>query len=156
MKAIAFWHMTLCSLVEVDRRFRGAYCLHHQCDITYRSADTISTPVWNIDLLERQYTAAYPRRLSTSYSQLWEPEISYSHIIYCYGRGWYHTTRTATTTVLLCFPIWLPIIPDSSSRALWQEQAETPSSNVGETWWEMSQNFAYKPLFYIVGIFHMP
>jgi hypothetical protein len=27
MKMVAFWGMVLCSLVEVDRRFRGAYCV---------------------------------------------------------------------------------------------------------------------------------
>jgi hypothetical protein len=27
---IAFWDVSPCSLVEVDRRFIGAYCLHHQ------------------------------------------------------------------------------------------------------------------------------
>jgi hypothetical protein len=26
----AFWNIVPCSLVEVDRRFRGAYCFHHQ------------------------------------------------------------------------------------------------------------------------------
>jgi hypothetical protein len=26
---IAFWDIASCSLVEVDRRFRDAYCLHH-------------------------------------------------------------------------------------------------------------------------------
>jgi hypothetical protein len=25
-----FWDVSSCSYVEVDRRFRGAYCLHHQ------------------------------------------------------------------------------------------------------------------------------
>jgi hypothetical protein len=32
MKMRAFWDVTPCSLVGVDRRFRGAYCLHHQGD----------------------------------------------------------------------------------------------------------------------------
>jgi hypothetical protein len=27
MKVTAFWHMAPCRIVEVDRRFRGAYCL---------------------------------------------------------------------------------------------------------------------------------
>jgi hypothetical protein len=27
-----FWVVALCSLVEFDRRFRGAYCLHHRPD----------------------------------------------------------------------------------------------------------------------------
>jgi hypothetical protein len=28
MKIIAFWDIAPCSLVEIDRRFRGVYCLH--------------------------------------------------------------------------------------------------------------------------------
>jgi hypothetical protein len=30
LKMLAFWHIVPCSLVEVDLRFRGAYCLKHQ------------------------------------------------------------------------------------------------------------------------------
>jgi hypothetical protein len=30
MKVRAFWNRASCSLVEVDRSFRGMYCLHHQ------------------------------------------------------------------------------------------------------------------------------
>jgi hypothetical protein len=30
MNIRAVWDIALCSLVEVDRRFGGAYCLHHQ------------------------------------------------------------------------------------------------------------------------------
>jgi hypothetical protein len=30
MKIRAFWDIAQCSLVVVDRRFRGAYCLHEQ------------------------------------------------------------------------------------------------------------------------------
>jgi hypothetical protein len=29
---IAIWDTVLCSLVEADRRLRGAYCLYHQGD----------------------------------------------------------------------------------------------------------------------------
>jgi len=29
MKVTACWDIALCSLVDVDRFFRGAYCLHH-------------------------------------------------------------------------------------------------------------------------------
>jgi hypothetical protein len=32
MKSIVLWDITSCSLVEVDLRFRGAYCLHFQGD----------------------------------------------------------------------------------------------------------------------------
>jgi hypothetical protein len=35
MKMTVFWDVALCSLVEIDRRFRGAYCLHHQDDRHY-------------------------------------------------------------------------------------------------------------------------
>jgi hypothetical protein len=34
LKMTAFWEIAPCSLVEVDRRFRGAYCLHHQGDVS--------------------------------------------------------------------------------------------------------------------------
>jgi hypothetical protein len=30
MKLFAFWNVEPCSLAEFDRRFRDAYCLHHQ------------------------------------------------------------------------------------------------------------------------------
>jgi hypothetical protein len=29
IKMRAFWDIVVCSLVGIDRRFRGAYCLHH-------------------------------------------------------------------------------------------------------------------------------
>jgi hypothetical protein len=32
MKMTAFLDIAPCTLVEVDRRFRGAYCLHYQVD----------------------------------------------------------------------------------------------------------------------------
>jgi hypothetical protein len=30
MKMVIFWDVAACSLVDIDRRFRGAYCLHHR------------------------------------------------------------------------------------------------------------------------------
>jgi hypothetical protein len=30
VKMTVFWNVAPCNLVEIDRRFRGAYCLHHQ------------------------------------------------------------------------------------------------------------------------------
>jgi hypothetical protein len=33
MKMTAFWDVAPCSL-EVDRRFRGAYCLHRHCAVS--------------------------------------------------------------------------------------------------------------------------
>jgi hypothetical protein len=32
MKITIFWDVAPCSLVEVYRRFRGAFCLHYQGD----------------------------------------------------------------------------------------------------------------------------
>jgi hypothetical protein len=29
MKMAVFWDVAPCGLVDIDRRFRGAYCLHH-------------------------------------------------------------------------------------------------------------------------------
>jgi hypothetical protein len=34
LKVRAFWDIGPCGLVEVGRRFRNAYCLHHQGDLT--------------------------------------------------------------------------------------------------------------------------
>jgi hypothetical protein len=70
MKTTAFWDIAPCSLVEVDRRFRGAYCLLHHGD-----EDGGSTHLWNVDLLQRDYKALYPRRLSSSCLPPWEPDI---------------------------------------------------------------------------------
>jgi hypothetical protein len=39
--------------------------------------------------------------------------------------------RTATISDLLCMPIWVLIITDLSTRALWQLPAKTTSSEAG-------------------------
>jgi hypothetical protein len=51
MKMTAFYNITLCSLAEVDRRFRRAYCLHQQ------SSDGGRKHIWNVGLFKRDYTA---------------------------------------------------------------------------------------------------
>jgi hypothetical protein len=55
LKITAFWNIAPCSLVEVYRRFRRTYCLHHR---DYES-------LWNVGILQRDYAAVYPRMLST-------------------------------------------------------------------------------------------
>lgn len=41
MQMADFWIVASCSLVEVNRRFRGASCFHHQDDhSTLRSTDS--------------------------------------------------------------------------------------------------------------------
>jgi hypothetical protein len=51
VKMTAFWDIALCSLVEVDRCFIGAYYLYYQG--------------YYLSRLVRDYTALYPRRLSS-------------------------------------------------------------------------------------------
>jgi hypothetical protein len=62
-----------------------------------------------------------------------------------------------TISHLLRIPIWFLIIPDSSTRTLWQLLAEIPGSEAGETWQEMAMNFAYEAsLFISLGFFNKP
>jgi len=54
---VVFWDRLPCKMI-VDRRFRGAYCLHHHPD------DGRNTHLWNVGLFLRDYTVQHPRRLS--------------------------------------------------------------------------------------------
>jgi hypothetical protein len=36
LKMAVFWDAALCSLIEINRHFRGAYCLHRQGDLRVR------------------------------------------------------------------------------------------------------------------------
>jgi hypothetical protein len=40
-----FWHVTPCSLIDIGRRFRGAYCLHHQDDEMMETVSSSETSV---------------------------------------------------------------------------------------------------------------
>jgi hypothetical protein len=41
-----FWDVAPCSLVETDRRFRGAYCLYHQGDANrLHGAESLKTAI---------------------------------------------------------------------------------------------------------------
>jgi hypothetical protein len=40
MKMTVFWNVAPCSLVEIDRRFRGAYYLHHQGALIMEAVNT--------------------------------------------------------------------------------------------------------------------
>jgi hypothetical protein len=59
---IVFWNTAPCSLVGVDRRFRGAYFIHHQGD---DPDDGGSTHLSYVGLLHPDYIALHPRRLSS-------------------------------------------------------------------------------------------
>jgi hypothetical protein len=52
-----FYGVALCSFVETDHSFAGAYCLHHR-------PDGDSKHLWNVGLL-RDYTGLHPRKLSS-------------------------------------------------------------------------------------------
>jgi hypothetical protein len=62
LKMTAFRDIQPCTLVDVDPRFGGAYYLHHRPD------DGGSMNLWNFGVLQRDYTALYPSKLSYSYS----------------------------------------------------------------------------------------
>jgi hypothetical protein len=64
MKVTAFMGTAQCSLVEVHRRFIGAYCLHNQhC----YHPDGESKHLRNVDELIRDYSDQYPRSVSSSF-----------------------------------------------------------------------------------------
>jgi hypothetical protein len=65
---------------SIDRRFSGTYCLHHQGDQNPDNGG--STHLWNVGLLQPDYTALNTIRLSCSYSSPWEPEISQWKVTY--------------------------------------------------------------------------
>jgi hypothetical protein len=67
-KMAVFWRDEPCSLVEIYRRFRGAYCLHHQGD-EYRSKH-----LWNVGQFLLDNTAHHARIQPSSYSPPWESE----------------------------------------------------------------------------------
>jgi hypothetical protein len=58
---------------------------------------------------------------------------------YCYGAV-SHKASHALRPSLIC----VIIIPLSPTKSLWQLPEETPSSEVGETWREMTENFVYE------------
>jgi hypothetical protein len=60
MKMRAFWDMGPYRLVEIDWRFKCAYCLHRD-----RPDDGGSTHIWNVSLHLRDYKAPFPRRVSS-------------------------------------------------------------------------------------------
>jgi hypothetical protein len=45
LQMIAFWDIVECCLVDVDRRFRGDYCLHNQGDIAVMMQEVSILPL---------------------------------------------------------------------------------------------------------------
>jgi hypothetical protein len=83
-----FWDVTPCSLIEIDRRFRGACYLHHQGYIVARFLPN--------------YAAQHSRRRQYSYSPPWEPEISrMGKHISPYMTGWNQRIYKASYGLIL-------------------------------------------------------
>jgi hypothetical protein len=73
------WNQNTCTLaifsvvcrvgvVVIDGRFGGSYCLHHLGDKNRGHPDYEgSTHLWNVGLLQWDYTALYSRRLSVNW-----------------------------------------------------------------------------------------
>jgi hypothetical protein len=72
------------TFLDIVSCYHGVY-RHFRCVLPPSSGhhpiDGGSTYLWNVGLL-RDYTALYPRKLSSSYSLPWELEISHGIIIY--------------------------------------------------------------------------
>jgi hypothetical protein len=73
MKFRVFWDVAPCSKVDVDRRFRGAHCLHHQ-GVLMMEVALISETSANINLTTRRYIPEDSKLLSLSCSQEPYPE----------------------------------------------------------------------------------
>jgi hypothetical protein len=54
MKFRVFWDVAPCSHIELDRRFRGAYCLHHQGGDRIEAVRTPETSV-HFNMTTRRY-----------------------------------------------------------------------------------------------------
>jgi hypothetical protein len=81
-----------CSLVKIDRCFRGAYCLHHQ---DYGEG---SNHLWNVGQFLRDYMTKHPGKQPSSYSPSWEPEISLSDqtfVCIYHALRWYRASNPA-------------------------------------------------------------
>jgi hypothetical protein len=50
MKFKVFWDVLPCSQIDVDRRFRGAYCLHHQGDLIALMMKAVRTSEMSVNI----------------------------------------------------------------------------------------------------------
>jgi hypothetical protein len=58
-----FWDIPPCSLIEVDRRFRSAYCLHHQGDdLIALKMEAVSTPETSVNFYQTMNWKEYGRK----------------------------------------------------------------------------------------------
>jgi hypothetical protein len=81
-----FGSRTGCAAVSSQQNFLTVWwkfhlVLHFQqtfrARLIHRPEDGGSMHLWNVGILQRDYRTLYPRKLSSSYSPPWEPEISH-------------------------------------------------------------------------------
>jgi hypothetical protein len=61
LEMIVLWDVAPCNLVEIDRHFRDAYCLHHQGDPHTRRRENLNlTQVRPVFLTRRHRNAIQP------------------------------------------------------------------------------------------------
>jgi hypothetical protein len=72
----AFWDIPPCSLQEVDRRLRSVYGLYYQGHHRPDNGGS-STSETSVNFLQTTRSNIPEGCLSSSYSSLWEPGISY-------------------------------------------------------------------------------
>jgi hypothetical protein len=70
-KMTVFWDVAPCSLLEIDRRFRGACCLHDRCD------DGGSKHLWNIGQFLRDCTATSQKAVIFVLAAVRTPNITW-------------------------------------------------------------------------------
>jgi hypothetical protein len=68
MKIPAVWNTALCSLVEVDRRFRGAYCRPSSLIKAVALMDAVRMSEMSVYFNETT-RALYPRRMSVIFKE---------------------------------------------------------------------------------------
>jgi hypothetical protein len=73
IKMTVFWFAVPCSLVKIPRRFKSAYCLHHQGE---HSHDDGSKHLWNVGSFLSECTVQHLGIRPHSRSSPWQPKIS--------------------------------------------------------------------------------
>lgn len=76
MKTTLFWNVASCSLLDIDRHFRGVYCRHHQGD-DHSDDGSKSKLFWNVSQYLQDYILQRPRRQPSSYSSLLGPHLGF-------------------------------------------------------------------------------
>jgi hypothetical protein len=69
---IQMWNVTFQALTAVSMKMRSR--------LNHHPVDGYSTHLWNVGLLQRDYTVLYPRRLSSSNVEYYRSDVTYNSI----------------------------------------------------------------------------